>query len=339
MGGSFYKKMKMFFSQMYYQWIEPWIRLRFRNRKLHIVTVTIDDVIIAIAPFCIENTYGLKVLKTLPLHFGDFYYIIGNIDNLIVNLIVDYLKNDNSYDAINLQNINNDNVFYRKLIECNLFIDKKTSDIVYTSCKNKSLEGLINSLGKNQRKSLRRRIKRIEETGDLRLDIINSEEQYDNYENEMKRIFYKRWKEKRTEENEQVFEYRQKSFTHCLKSQKAQGFFLLLDDIPIAYCLGFYFGNEFRSWKLVYDNEYSSFSPGIILTAKILVYLSNKNIKYYNHGNGFYPYKLEWFESQVLSANYQFLFSNSIIGKFYLNFEFKWKPKLKKIIKLLKNNR
>ena len=64
---------------------------------------------------------------------------------------------------------------------------------------------------------------------------------------------------------------------------------LLLDDKLIAYCLGFYFLNEYRSWKLVYDDEYSSFGPGIILTAQILVYLSNKKIEYYNHGNGFYP--------------------------------------------------
>ena len=319
------------FPQMYYEWIEPWVNLRLGKRTLKIVTVTLDNTIIAIAPFCIENTYGLKVLRTLPIHFGDFYYIIGNIDFSIISPIINYLKINKSYHAINLQNINTDSVFYSKLIESKVFKKKKTSDIVNTSCKNDSIENLLTSLSKNQRKSLKRRIKRINELGGLRLDAIHNEKQYDDYENEMKHIFYKRWAKEQTKETEQVFEYRQKSFTNCLNNKKAQGFVLLLDEKPIAYCLGFYFSDEFRSWKLVYDDEYFSFSPGIIITAEILVYLNKKNIKYYNHGNGFYNYKLEWFESQVLSANYQFLFSNTILGKCYLAFELKLKDRLKKI--------
>ena len=298
------------FSQMSYDWLEPWIRIRFRNRKLYIVSVIIDDEIIAIVPLCIENFYGLKLLRTLPIHFGDFYYIVGNIDKSILKFIIDFLKNNTSYDVINLQNINSGSLFYKKLIEYNSFHNHKISDIVYTKCENNSIDDLISSLSKNQRKSLKRRIRRINESGVLNFKVISNRKDYEFYEKDMKRIFYKKWKEKRTKENEQVFEYRKRSFGNSLINNKAEGFMLLLDDKLIAYCLGFYFLNEYRSWKLVYDDEYSSFGPGIILTAQILVYLSNKKIEYYNHGNGFYPYKLIGFAVRFYQPTINFFSIN-----------------------------
>ena len=43
------------FPQMFFEWIEPWVRLRFGNRKLYIITVVENGNIIGIAPFCIER--------------------------------------------------------------------------------------------------------------------------------------------------------------------------------------------------------------------------------------------------------------------------------------------
>ena len=42
--------------------------IRFRNRKLYIVSVIIDDEIIAIVPLCIENFY-IKIAKNFTYSF------------------------------------------------------------------------------------------------------------------------------------------------------------------------------------------------------------------------------------------------------------------------------
>lgn len=320
------------FPQMYYQWIEPWVRLRFGKRKLYIISVIKNNNIITLAPFCIENKFGIKVLRSLPIHFGDFYELIGNTSRELLDYLLSSLTNNRDFNAINIQNLNNKNVIYNSLLKYN-FIKKSTSDIVYTRCDKKEMNELISSLHKNQRKSLRRRLKRISELGELKLNVITTEEQYLNYEQAMKEIFYKRWVEPKTTENEQIFNNRKISFTNCLNLKKSLGFVLLLNKKPIAYCLGFNYLNEFRSWKLVFDNEYASFGPGILISSKILNYLAKKNVKYYNHGNGFYKYKLEWFDSNILTTNYQFLHSNSILGKIYILFENKLKLKIKKILK------
>lgn len=320
------------FPQMYYEWIEPWIRLRFGKRKLYIISVIKNNEIITLAPFCIEKKFGIKVLRSLPIHFGDFYELIGNTSSDLLNYLFSALTHNRDFHVINIQNLNNKNVSYNSLIKYN-FIKNLTSDIVYTRCDKKDLSELINSLSKNQRKSLRRRLKRISEVGELKLNIITTEEQYLNYEPAMKDIFYKRWEKGRTRENEQIFNNRKISFTNCLNKKKSLGFVLLLNEKLIAYCLGFNYLTEFRSWKLVYDNEYASYSPGIIITAKILNYLTNNNIEYYNHGNGFYSYKLEWFNSNILTANYQFMHANKLLGKIYISFENKWKVKIKKKLK------
>ena len=100
-----------------------------------------------------------------------------------------FLKNNTSYDVINLQNINSGSLFYKKLIEYNSFHNHKISDIVYTKCENNSIDDLISSLSKPKKIFLKRRIRRINESGVLNFKVISNRKDYEFYEKDMKRIF------------------------------------------------------------------------------------------------------------------------------------------------------
>ena len=49
-------------------------KMRFGNRKLHIVSIIEDDVIVTIAPLCIEKQYGTIILRSILVHFSDWLY-------------------------------------------------------------------------------------------------------------------------------------------------------------------------------------------------------------------------------------------------------------------------
>ena len=67
------------FPQMHYEWCEPWWRLRSGKRKLHIVAVEdANQKIVGVAPLCIERRFGLRVLRSFPVHFGDFYFFLAD---------------------------------------------------------------------------------------------------------------------------------------------------------------------------------------------------------------------------------------------------------------------
>jgi CelD/BcsL family acetyltransferase involved in cellulose biosynthesis len=325
------------FPQMYLAWIEPWWRYNASNRRLHIVAlVDTTNLIIAIAPFCIENKSGLKVLITIPIHFGDFYYIITNEDNLnlVSGKILEYCK---SFKYWNLVQLNQVDVSSQLFIEAknNNAVYKKLSDVVCTNLDYSTFSEFLGIIGGKERREFKRRRKRLEEIGDVRLSLIKSKEDYHNYEIAMKNIAIKKWKGKANSKTDKLFRYRAESYANCLDLNKALGFILLLNSQPIAYRLGFINNDEFISWKLVYDPDFSSLGLGKMISIMSIEQLINMNIKALNNGGGDYEYKKSWFTNEKTSEIYRlFLKNNNLRAAFYIFIEMKVKILVKRLFKI-----
>lgn len=329
------------FPQMYYEWIEPWWRYQKKNRKLHIITVLAENnEIVGIAPFCIERIYGVKVLRSIPIHFGDFYDFILEKENekKLYSIIFDYLQSFVNWHVIQINQVNTNYEIYNNLIERKDVTIDKTADILKVDIYFDKFNDFLESISSKERKHYRRRIRRLNEIGKLELKVIKEPSEYLKFETVLNQMYIKRWGNSKEKEYKTVFKYRTKSFCSALLNKKAIGFILLIDNKPIAYRLGFLHSDEFISWKLVYDPDYSKLGVGNLISLLSIESLILNKTKYLNLGAGVYDYKLNWFNSQIIgSLNTTFLFKRNIFSFSYVFFMTKIKKYVKVYLKYGKN--
>lgn len=323
------------YPQMYYEWIEPWVRLRFGERELHIFTVKNNNKIIAIAPFCIDNIYLLKVLRTIPIHFGDFYCPIVENEREVLDLLINYFKSYKNWNIVELKHVNSASKF-GKLLADSYYPSIKLSDIIYTKTDYPSFEIFLESIPTKQRKEYRRRLKRLNELGVVKLLSINSKKDFLLYESDMKKLYLERWGYQENKNISEVFLSRREAYGNCLDEKVAKGFLLFIGDELAAYRLGFFDENIFTSWKLVYNLKFSKFGIGHIISILIIENLIGLKIKKINNGVGDYTYKLKWFESKVESSNYSYFLSKNFMTNSYVFYEKVIKPFLKNTLNKLK---
>jgi len=323
------------FPQMYYEWIEPWWKRKGIDNKLHIITVVNNDGIIAIAPFCIRNIFGIRLLETIPKHFGDFFDFISVNDysSLCYRRILDYCYTFKNWNLVRLNQINSTTTLFAQLCKASNAVFIKSSDLVYTNTIYKDIDQFLNAIPKKQRNEYKRRLKRFKELGNIELKTIQTFNDYNRYESAMKNIYIKRWGTM-SKKNDLVFEYRKESYGKCLDKKKALGFILTLDDVPVAYRLGFLHNDIFVSWKLVYNPEYSKFSLGNLISLMSIEYAIKFRIRAINNGVGDYAYKRDWFNNLIRDSNYSIYIrkKTSLVSLIYIFIQLKLKPLLKKML-------
>lgn len=320
------------FPQMHYEWIEPWVTLRLAKRNLHVICIYNSKAIVGIFPFCLERKYSFKILKTIPIHFGDFYYPIIENEKEIYSVLMQYLNSYEIWNIIELKQVNSVSEFGKILTKYN-YPSIKLSDIIYTKTDYPNFEIFLKSIPTKQRKEYRRRLKRLNEIGEVKLLSINSKKDFLIYESEMKKLYLNRWGLQENKNITEVFISRREAYGNCLDKKVAKGFLLFIGNELAAYRLGFINENIFTSWKLVYNLKYSKFGIGHIISILVIENLIRSKIKKINNGVGDYSYKLKWFESKIENSNYSYFLSKNIFSNSYIFYEKEIKPFLKKKLK------
>jgi len=159
---------------------------------------------------------------------------------------------------------------------------------------NSSFEEYLNGFKKKSRYNLTRNIKLFNEAtdGDYELKKFNSESEVTLFYEMLDRIYKKTWQSA--------------TFGYCLRGNPIElnlamvaaqknwfrSYVLMLHNIPIAYVLGFQYGNSYYWDEIGFDSAYKELSPGSVLTYfSIEDIMSNKPPKYINFGYGENVYK------------------------------------------------
>lgn len=328
------------FPQMYYEWIEPWVSLRFGSRKLHIITVRLKDQIIAIAPFCIERKFGIKVLTSIPIHYGDKYEFIfssnSNVNELL-KVVFTYIKKSKDYHAVKINQITeNSSLFY--FLKKSDFDEKLLTICPFSDFSNTSFDEYLMELNRKVRSDFRRRQKRLNEIGTLTFETHSSSEYYKENQDTFREIYEKRWGDiDKNLPGDVFYKCREESYVYCLDNNKALIVVLKLDDRIIGYRLGFISDSCYFDWKICFDKEYSKFGIGSIMTGRLIEKLKEDDINCINHGAGNYSYKRDWAPRKITVKNYMFLMKhNNMLSYIHNKYELKYKQILKDIITKIK---
>ncbi|MBK1654991.1 GNAT family N-acetyltransferase [Allochromatium vinosum] len=322
------------FPQMYYEWCEPWWRLRSGKRKLHVVAVEDSEgKIVGIAPLCIEKRFGLRVLRSFPIHFGDFYFFLcehDGQDTAAVAEIVGYLKTFARWDFVHLANVNNQSAIYSPLADSG-FQPKALTNVLTAEFPDASFDHYLKTLSKNSREQFRRKLRRLQEQGEVKCEWISDATGYVSHANIMRSLYNNRWADDHSlPPDDEYYECRNAAVRALFEKRKMALFLLYLDKSVLAFRLGFLQDGTFYEWKLSHDPRLARYSPGMLANGKVIEELIARNYRRLNFMAGDYSYKRSWATDGAESTNYEFFSCGaSLRGRAYLQYRLHWRDKLR----------
>lgn len=174
-------------------------------------------------------------------------------------------------------------------------------------------DDLLKAMGKNDRKSLKRRERRLLEAATIQIIWHESSEESTRFFDNVLTIERNSWKEKAgssiTTNPAQEGFYR--LYTPLAANEgRLKGALLMFDSTPIAYEYGILFNGVYEGLKTSFDQRYSEYSPGNVLQYHIIQRLSERGIRHYDLTGEMDDSKKMWTEQQYQRRTYTILRKN-----------------------------
>src|SRR5690606_20857961 len=204
------------FPQMYYEWIEPWWRLRVEGKKLHVIVLYDENRAIAIAPFCLEKRLGITLLASIPIHYGDKFEII--IDGAysqreILQIMFKHISKFQDFNFVKITNVQKESELYYFLKSIN-YRGKYLIGCPLSDFSNINFDTYLKRIDGKVRSDYRRRQRRLEELGSLSFEVSQDPEFYKHNQSLFREIYERRWQNVDTKlPDELVYRCREEAYT------------------------------------------------------------------------------------------------------------------------------
>lgn len=323
------------FPQMHYEWVASWWKLNNTSRKLYIITVVdSEQKTVGIAPFCIEKQFGLKTLQSIPVHFGDYFnFLISPSFEVIVEMILKHLNSFKHWSYVKINLVRQDvNLFYS--LQAFDYKKQQLERIIQANIKDSTFEEYLMMLNTKVRGEYRRRLRKLNELGDVKLVVSSNPEVYESNEKKFREIYEKRWNEiDKKMPGDNVYQYRKEALTALAKEKKASFVLLLLNEQVIAYRFGILHNKTYSDYKLSFDPDYGKYGLGSIITGLLIENLIQQDYAILDHGVGEYSYKWDWSPKGKAVEIYAFhQFKKSLLPQMIYKFHTSYKEKIKTIL-------
>jgi len=313
--------------QTCYDWMSIWWRhFAGKSRKLFIVTVEQEGVIVGIAPFMIEKRALFTQLKFLGSGLTDYHEILTTPENAhaIIGRIIDFIASSRKCDLINLEQVPD----YSPLIR---HLDGKACKREMIKCpvinfRSTSWEEYKAKLSRLLRKKWTNRFNRLARRGRVEMVEVERKEEKVAVLDKLFAMHAKRW-EFAGFPSKLSNEVLQEFLADILAEMKESRVFMLkLNDHILSYDIGFVKDGCFFDWNGSFDPNYSSNSPGTVLTGLIFKHLIEKGFTCCNFMRGDYTFKRRWMTDDHLIANYQYLLPiSNVKGRLAVHYYMKYK--------------
>lgn len=324
------------FPQMYYQWLAPWWLSNNIGKKLYIITVSdTNQKIIGIAPFCIRKQFGINVLQSIPIHFGDFYgFIIKNNNVFVFKALMAHINSFKKWSYVKVNLVRDNNELYNKLNREN-YKEQHVENIIEADLSEKSYDDYLMALNTKVRGEYRRRLRKLEGLGTVEFSITSNFEDYLTFENDFRTIYELRWADiDKKLPGDAIYSYRKEALQYLSSKNKAVFILLKLNNNLIAYRFGIIHQNKYHDYKISFNPKYYKLGLGSIITGLLIQELIERNVNYLDHGVGDYSYKEDWSPASKKIGVYNFHFyNNNLMAIAYFKFENKYKRVIKKLLK------
>ena len=226
----------------------------------------------------------------------DYSDLIMNPDHkeLFLHSLFDYLRSKD-IEELHINGVTEDNTLYTLLPGIAAYLGYKCIYQQHNASYIKKLpsgwQEYLDQLSGKQRHEVRRKIRRLEEAGKIKLRIIDNLEGKDSAIDTFFQLFTASSKDKA----EFMDEHMSCFFRELMHVMSAAGllrlFFLFIDDIPAATSLCFEYNKTMYLYNSGYDPQFSSMSAGFFCKAMSIKNAIDRGCTTYDFLNGSEPYK------------------------------------------------
>jgi len=182
-----------------------------------------------------------------------------------------------------------------------------------------SLEKYLSKRSGKFRNYLKRMQKKLAAHGELQFIKIENEQNFEEIFGSLIEIEQKSWKHDHgtaiSAVERQTGFYRDLCF-EAIKSKRLHLLFLFLNNIPIAYDMGFIHGNQYSYLKTSFDNQFKPFSPATILRAKLIELLIDDGIRQFDFPGEPYTWEKQWTDDVRWHKSFV-VFNKTLMAKTY----------------------
>lgn len=311
------------FPQNTYHWCSTWWKYFGGKRKLHIVMALDDEEkTLGIAPLCIERHFGVPVLRSFPIHFGDFYTFIVQQDKfseVVYETLLRYINYRKQWRWVRIEKVREEDRLVIALVR-NEYPMQKMAGCLMIDYSGLDWNGYLSRLKWKRRQNIRKKFKEIHNNYHPTLEIVTSLKDYSPLFGEMVTIHEKRWKDDNTVSKgpRQIACWRE-----AIEGQFLKGNMwycrLSLNGKTAAYHLGFMHRHVFYDWHMSHDPEYARYHVGVMTLAFMIQQFIDKQIEKINLMAGEYDWKRAWSPSREAETIWLFTSPSHSLASTLLN--------------------
>lgn len=311
------------FPQSTYHWCATWWKHLSGQRKLHVVMALDEEgKALGIAPLCTERHFGIRVLRSFPIHFGDFYtFILDDEKSPTVNAaIIEYISSNKDWRWVRLEQVVEINPL-AKTLEHYRFFRKKMTACVIVDIEGLDWDGYLSKLKTRFRRNIRSRLRNIHRDFNTELQIFDSWQDYEPIFEEMMRMHKTRWEGDHTPAKGSRERYCWKeAIKYVFEQHRMLYVQLVCNEAPVAYRLGFINDGMFFDWHTSFDPNYRKYHVGQVLMSFAIMHFIESGTSRINFMAGEYGWKLDWSPDRKAETNYMFSSPSSNLAAVFLNY-------------------
>ncbi len=311
------------FPQSSYHWCATWWKYLSGRRTLHIIMVVdYQGRAVAIAPMCIERHFGIKVLRSFPIHFGDYYTFITSSKEVgtAVETILQYITSTDKWNWVRLEQVVETDVMTQSLRAVG-FVERRLTGSVIVDLHRYTWEEYLLKLQRKFRQNIRNRQRRIDKAFEAKLNTILIWEKYEVEYTEMVAIHEQRWCDDNAPHKSAI---QIACWLEAIKGQFEAGkmvyYQLLFNNDQVAYRLGFIHQGTYYDWHTGFNPKYRDYYPGIMIMSYMIRDFMEQGVASINFMAGEYGWKLDWSPDRTVVSHYMFSSPSTNYRAAFLNF-------------------
>jgi CelD/BcsL family acetyltransferase involved in cellulose biosynthesis len=299
------------FPQSTYHWCATWWKHLSGRRKLHVIMIVDEqNKAVVIAPMCIERHWGVRVLRSFPVHFGDFYTFIASPNGAsesAYGLLTQYLLSNKCWQWVRIEQVP-EHSDLRHHLDRAAFPRKRMTGCVIASFPEHDWEEYLAGLKASMRKNIRRRQRHIDEECEVTFECVRDAERFSALYPEMQTIYSERLSHIRPKTATPRIHALRQAIDGCYRRGNAASFCLFLNRHLAAFSVGFLHNKTYYNWYSSANTNLRGYHPAVMINAYVIQSLIRDHYDRMNFMAGDYEWKLDWSPDQRIESN--FLYSS-----------------------------
>ena len=294
-----------------YEWFECWWNAFGHDKELFVITLWDGAALSAIAPLMIVRRLGLRQLEFVGSPNGDYQnFVLGSDpDRVLVSLATFLRDSRREWDALVLRNLPMDSITYRRFPGLLASLGINSTDLeqervacptIMVSSRPAETRQIL------QRYSMRRRIKALQQAGDVTFRRCTTHQEIDR---ELPRFFAQYVERRRGTAAAASFMRPEvtafySSLAHALLTNGWLHFSVLeCGGRAAAFHLGFEYGGRLYWYKPSFDPALSRLSPGKVLLSHLVRDALERGLNELDFTVGAEAFKYRFADTQRTNAN------------------------------------